>query len=317
MTPTKQSDRHHGSGQRAFSLVEMTVAASIAASVLTAAALAFSAIGLNQRKLSTYGAIEVGAPAALNYYNLTSQSVDAFTAPNYGRAANADLMRERFWDDVSYASAVYCLGRTGLNSVRPVYIPFSAELDGRSLDSPEAFRLHLASVISQSSTIYQSWRGVSNYDNGSIYILQPSGFADFLAVRAIYDIDVQSTTNPAGTYVSVKRYSWNVLTDYYDVFYPAGGNGVPFKPLFAFHERRAKLSHEESGYDNYKTAADMPFYFIWWPDPASPTLAREVTSSATYAASIPSDVPHPLPDYATMAGRTSYFFTVPAFPSQQ
>ena len=87
---------------------------------------------------------------------------------------------------------------------------------------------HLASAISQTASIYGSWRGSSNYDNGSIYILQPSGFSDFIAVRAIYDIDIQTTTKPAGTYVSVKRYSWNTLTDYYDVFYPDGTTVAPF-----------------------------------------------------------------------------------------
>lgn len=300
---------------RGFSLVEVMVASAISASVLTAAALVFNAIGQNQRRLSTFGSIEIGSPAASNYYSLTGLTVDSYDAPSYGRAATADLLRERFWEDMSYASAVYCMARSGLNTVRPVYIP--GPDDGRTLDSPEAFRLHLASVISQSSSVYQSWRGSSSYDNGSIYVLQPSGFSSFLAVRAIYDIDVQTTTNPAGTYVSVKRYSWNVLTDYYDIFFPDGTNGVPFKPLFVFHERRARLEVSEGGYDAYKTAADMPFYNIWWPDPAAPSLASQgVLSTSTYAPSIPWGASNPLPDYAALAGRTSYFFTVPIFPSQ-
>lgn len=292
------------------------VASGIAASVLTAAALVFASVGQHQRRLSTYGSIEIGTPAAKNYYNLTGLTVDSYDAPSYGRAATAELLRDRFWEDISYSSAVYCLARSGLNTVRPVYIPLPSTTDGRSLDSPEAFRLHLASVISQTSTIYQTWRGSSTFNNGSIYILQPSGFKDFVAVRAIYDIDIQTTTKPEGTYVSVKRYSWNTLTDYYDVFYPDGTNEVPFRPLFVFNERRARLSVSEGGYDNYKTAADMPFYFIWWPDPAAAGLNNQGTiPSSTYAPSIPPGVPNPLPDYAQMAGRTNFFFTVPLFPS--
>jgi prepilin-type N-terminal cleavage/methylation domain-containing protein len=297
-----------------FSLVEVMIASAVAASVMGAAALAFSAIGMNQRRLSSYGAVEIGHAAANNYYNLAGNSVDSYDAPNYGRATTADLLRERFWEDISHGSAVYCLARSGLNTVRPVYIP--APEDGRTLDSPEAFRIHLKAVFSQSSSVYKGWRGSSPYDNGSIYILQPSGFSGFLAVRAIYDIDIQATAKPSGTYVSVKRYSWNTLTDYYDVFFPNGLNGVPFKPLFVFHERRARLVHDEGEIDRYKTAADMPFYFIWWPDPASPTLANQgAMANSGYASSIPPGVANPLPDYATMAGRTNYFFTVALFPS--
>lgn len=295
----------------------MMVASIISATVLAAAALVFNVIGQNQRRLSTFGSIEIGGSAASNYYSLTGLTVDSYNAPSYGRAATADLMRERFWEDVSYASAVYPLARSGLNTVRPVYVPAPTGGDGRVLDSPEAFRLHLAEVLSQTASVYQSWRGSSPYDNGSIYILQPSAFASFLAVRAIYDIDIQATTNPPGTYVSVKRFSQVTLTDYYDVFFPAGSNGVPFKPLFVFHERRARLKHGEGSYDNYKTAADMPFYNIWWPDPAAPSLASHgVLSTSTYAPSIPAGAANPLPDYAPLAGRTNYLFTVPLFPSQ-
>jgi prepilin-type N-terminal cleavage/methylation domain-containing protein len=299
---------------RGFSLVEVMIASAVAASVMGAAALAFSAIGKNQRRLSNYASIEIGAAAANNYYNIAGESVDCYDAPNYGRAATADLLRERFWEDVSHSSAVYCLARSGLNTVRPVYVP--APEDGRSLDSPEAFRVHLASVFSQSSSVYKGWRGSSPYDNGSIYILEPSSFSGFLAVRAIYDIDIQSTVNPSGTYVSVKRYAWNELSDYYDVFFPNGVNGVPFRPLFVFHERRSRMVMEEGEVDQYKTAADMPFYFIWWPDPGSPTLANQgANAQSGYADSIPDGVPNPLPSYAAMAGRTNYFFTVPLFPS--
>ena len=299
-----------------FSLVEVMIASAIAASVLTGAALAYNAIGMNQRKVSTIVSIEIGQSSARNYYDINGGTVTTYKAPSYGRAARADRVRSRFWDDVSHASAVFCLARGGLNSFRPVYIPLDGEIDGRTLDSPESFRLHLAKVMSQSSSVYKSWRGSSSFNNGSIFILQPSGFQDFLAVRAIYDIDIQSTVKPLGTYASVKRYSWNELTDYYDVFYPDDGNGVPFQPLFVFHERRTRLIHSEGPMDNFKTASNMPFYFIWWPDPATSSLGgSKLLSEFSSDRSSEFGTPNPLPAYSDMAGRTNYFFTVPLYPS--
>ena len=299
-----------------FSLVEVMVASTIAASVLTGAAVAFNAIGTNQRKISTIVSIEIGESSAKSYYDISGSTVNTYKAPSYGRAARADRVRSRFWDDVSHASAVFCLARDGLNSFRPVYIPLSDGVDGRSLDSSESFRVHLSKVMSQSSSVYKSWRGSSSFNNGSIFILQPSGFSDFLAVRAIYDIDIQSTVKPLGTYASVKRYSWNVLTDYYDVFYPDDEKGVPFQPLFVFHEKRTRLIHNEGTMDNFKTASDMPFYFIWWPDPAVSSLGRlNRVSELSFVRSSEFELPNPLPAYLDMAGRTNYFFTVPLYPS--
>ena len=299
-----------------FSLVEVMVASAIAASVLTGAALAFNAIGMNQPKVSAIVSVEIGQSSAKNYYNINGSIVNAYKAPSYGRAARADRIRSRFWDDVSHASAVFCLARDGLNSFRPVYIPLDGAIDGRSLDSPESFRVHLAKVMSQSSSVYKAWRGSSSFNNGSIFILQPSGFPDFLSVRAIYDIDIQSTAKPLGTYASVKRYSWNVLTDYYDIFYPDDEKGVPFQPLFVFHEKRTRLIHNEGSMDNFKTASDMPFYFIWWPDPAARSLGRLNSNSGSPSdQSSKSEWPNPLPAYSDMAGKTNYFFTVPLYPS--
>jgi prepilin-type N-terminal cleavage/methylation domain-containing protein len=299
-----------------FSLVEVMVASVIAASVLTGAALAFNAIGTNQRKVSTIVSIDIGKSVAKSHYDISGSTVTTYKAPSYGRAARADRIRGRFWDDVSHASAVFCLARDGLNTFRPVYIPLEDGVDARSLDSPESFRLHLSKMMSQSSSVYKSWRGSSSFNNGSIFILQPSGFDDFLAVRAIYDIDIQSTAKPLGTYASVKRYSWNVLTDYYDVFYPADEKSVPFQPLFVFHEKRTRLIHNEGAIDHFKTASDMPFYFIWWPDPASQSLGRlNAINASSLDQSSEFERPNPLPAYADMGGRTNYFFTVPLYPS--
>ena len=103
--------------------------------------------------------------------------------------------------------------------LRPAYIPLDAKLDARVLDSPESFRIHLSKVMTHSQNVFKPWRGVSQFSNGSIFILSSSGFNGFIGVRSIYDIDFNQTAEPKGTYSSVKRYSWNQLTDYYDIFY--------------------------------------------------------------------------------------------------
>ena len=59
-----------------FSLVEVMVASAIAASVLTGAALAFNAIGTNQRKVSTIVSIEIGKSAANSHYDISGSTVN-------------------------------------------------------------------------------------------------------------------------------------------------------------------------------------------------------------------------------------------------
>ena len=107
-----------------------------------------------------------------------------------------------------------------------------------------------------------------------------------------------------------------MLTDYYDIFYPDDGKGVPFQPLFVFHEKRTRLIHNEGSMDNFKTATDMPFYFIWWPDPAASSLGKlKPISAFSFDRSSEFGSPNTLPAYSDMAGRTNYFFTVPLYPS--
>jgi prepilin-type N-terminal cleavage/methylation domain-containing protein len=316
---------------RGFSLVELVVASSIAAAVFGAGAILFHTLSVHQNRHSSFTPVTLGNIAVDNYYPINDVSdgqIDAYEAPNYGRAAMAENLRDIFWADMRYATAVYCLGRDVLNTYRPSSIPLPLSKDARELDSPEAFRLHLATVATSTAAIFTTWRGSSTQNNGTIFILEPSGFTDSLAVRAVYEIDIQATAKPLGTYASVRRYNSGDLSDFYDVFYTAersresnvlldgAGNPLPlvpnamevFKPLFVFHEREERLSLAETDYDKFKNAKDMPFYFIWWPDPAANGLIGETVPAADYASN------PTLTAYGNMGGKSAFMFTVPMIP---
>jgi hypothetical protein len=154
----------------------------------------------------------------------------------------------------------------------------------------------------------------------------------------VYDIDIDKVgninspdANPPGFYASVKRWAGTEtvqianLTDYYDVFYPASNHAFrapndsrapwpsttdQFAPLWVTFERRArKAVLEGTPIDRFKVAKQMPFHMIWWPDPAARSLACE------RALEQPPDALLPNAAYYHMAGRTSFMFTVPMFPS--
>lgn len=301
--------------QRAFSLVEMVIASGLAAMVFTVGALSFRVITSQQRSSVTYGSIGIGKDAAVNYYGKpeTVTKIDAYFAPNYGRATNADLMREQFNDDISQASAIYCLPRSGLSTVRPSSISLPLSTDGRSIDTPEKFRVLLEAaypLLASVHTPYTCYDG-SESPNLSIYILQPSfsTAAETLIITAIYEIDLQAVSDPAGTYASVRRYSFSILTDVYDVFYPDEEDATAFNPLVINFERDIRIvSGIDDGKDMFRIAKQEPFYFIWWPDPAVPSLDGD-SAVTSYPATDPRSI------YATMGGRTSYMFTVPMFPA--
>ena len=281
---------------------------AIAASALTVGVLCYSAI-TQYRKSSTYGSVQLSAGTVENLYpGTTGPYVSAYFAPNYGRAALAEQLRETFYEDIEHANAVFCLARDGQSTIRPETIAISSGYDARRLDTPEAFRTFLASAIPTSSAVFTAYRGASAAQNLSVFILMPSGSTATLSVRAIYEIDLIPTSNPSGTYATVRRYQGATCTDYYDVFYPTSSATVPFEPVAVCFERAARLSTVEgSGADLLKVAANRPFYFIWWPDPAVPNL--ETIEQTTYPSSDPRSA------YATMVGRTSFFMVVPMFPA--
>ncbi len=318
---------------RAFSLVEVMVASSIAVMVFATGTLVYQTVTVNQKRQSVFGKLEFENPNALaNYYLMSGSTLDAYVAPHYGRAARAENMRDKFWDDVRHASAIFCLGR-GLGSHytdRPDYIYMPLTADAKLLDTPDEFKAHLESVQPSSAGVFETWRGACTSQNGTIFILQPSGFADYLQVRAIYDIDIVPTfweidtangierilaiddTIPsmpvAGTYVSVRRYAFGLLTNFYDVHYDEDNGIEAFSPMFVMHERKERLSFVETSYDKFKNAEDMPFYFIWWPDPGVASMTGDGLANAAYASTDPRST------YASMGGKTSFMFTVPMFP---
>jgi hypothetical protein len=121
-------------------------------------------------------------------------------------------------------------------------------------------------------------------------------------------MDFVPSVEPAGgTVASVRRYSGtntSVPTDYYHVFYPGTANGTDgFRPLAVFFGRTAA---DEDGNDPFAVAVNQPFTFVWWPDPLVSRLGGgAVPVSSTNARG----------NYSNMAGRTSLFFVLPAFPS--
>jgi len=285
------------------------MALAIAAGVITTAVLAYQAATQTTSRLGTYGTVQLPAGVLMNFYGTGGEYVDAYFAPNYGRVAQAELLRDSLYEDIGHASAVFCLARSlqTTSSQRPSILPISANYDARRLDTPAAFQTFLASSVPATSGVFSSYRGAATAQNLSIFILMPSDDPEELAVRAIYEVDFITSSNPSGTYASVRRYEGTVCTDFYDVFYPASLGTVPFLPVAAHFERRARLATTEGDEDLLKLAANRPFYFVWWPDPATPSLESE--SSSTLATSDPRSA------YEAMTGRTSLFMVLPMFPS--
>lgn len=294
---------------RAFSMVELLVALSIGAGLITTGVLIFQNFTASAKSSGTYLRVTLGSATLQNFYGLSQTALDVWVAPNYGRRIEADQLRTQFLADVSSASAVFCLGRGSgsLNNQRPVTIPVQTGFDGRALDLPDAFRQQLEVSFPSAAGIFTAYRGASLTPNASIFILQPSDGADELSVLAIYEIDVITTSTPAGTYASVRRYVGDTLTGFYDVFYQSASS-LPFTPLVVCFERAARLSVVEgSAVDRLKQAAERPFYFVWWPDPGMPKLMSQ--SAASFGSADPRAA------YANMNGQSGLFLVVPMFPA--
>ncbi|HEY8899547.1 MAG TPA: hypothetical protein VIM61_03990, partial [Chthoniobacterales bacterium] len=267
----------------------------------------------------SYGTVTVG-PALSTFYGGSATTVNVYFAPSYGRAAQADVVRDQFVTDVQSAVAVFCLGRNAVNPFHGAALSLPALIQGTSLDTPDAFRTLLATIVPATASTFVAYRGASLATNASIFILAPAANSGVLSLFAIYDIDLTPTTSPAGTYASVKRYGTVTttasdgllgLTDYYDVFYPAppAGTSVPFNPLVVAFERDSRAAIVEgNAVDRLKIARERPFYFIWWPDPSAHTLESAIAAP-------PYTSNDPKASYAAMGGRTAFFFAVPMFPA--
>jgi hypothetical protein len=302
--------------RRAWTFVEMLVAVSLSAVFMGAATLVFGSITANSKRLTTVIDVNIGGAAKQNFYGQSGDTVRAYTAPNYGKAAYTQEFRDLILDDSEYASGIYCLPRSVANTVRPEFLRYTAgdpasTLARPRLDTPEAFRQFLAAVEPGSAAIYDSaMRNVpaANRPNTSIYFLSPETDPGYLRVRAVYEIDFVPLTDGSGTYSSVRRYRNNVLTHYYDVFYPAG-SGAAFHPVFVAFERQARRAvNEGTAIDRFKVSAGSPFYLLWLPDPSINPYKLPAWTATEPATS-------PRAAYEHMANKSSFVIALPLFPN--
>jgi hypothetical protein len=82
-----------------------------------------------------------------------------------------------------------------------------------------------------------------------------------------------------------------------------------FSPLAVFFEKSSLGASGTNAVDRYRQAEERPFYFVWWPDPSRANLASDYQppEAQTNDAS-------PRFNTSGMAGATSLFFVLPAFP---
>lgn len=307
--PETPAGRHRG-----FTFVEMLVAMSLTAIFLGAGAMVFQSISVNSKRLTSLLTVDIGGNAAQNFYGQESGEIRVYSAPNYGRLPFVQNLRETFFDDLARSESVYCLPRSGLNTIRPATLTYPAPNPGDDrpeLDTPEAFRQFLHTAEPTSVAIFDT--AIRNVPptakpNTSIFLVGPAAGDDEMSVVAVYDIDLLTPTGRTGTYASVRRYKNGSLTNYYDVYYEDNG-GNAFLPLFVVFERQARGNVSEgAAIDRFKVAPGAPFYFLWWPDPSINPLSKEPWVAVEDAAS-------PRAAYEHMAGKTSFLFTVPMFPS--
>jgi hypothetical protein len=115
----------------------------------------------------------------------------------------------------------------------------------------------------------------------------------------------------------VRRYVNGALTAYYDCIFRLSGDGTDSwsPPVVSFERQvRKALTEGATTTDRFKVAEEKPFYFVFWPDPAADSLRLPAGNTLgsvnpTFATTDPRKA------YNHMAGRTSFMFVVPLFPS--
>jgi hypothetical protein len=235
-------------------------------------------------------------------------------------------MRELFYADQESASAVFGLPRTGRSNIRPTAVALPPSTPGLLVDTPNAFLSVLAATAPAATSIFAATEGLPPAQAGqaSVFIIQPSlnSEPNQLTVRCIWEIDIipiaGGPSTPSGTYASVRRYVGPTLTRYYDIFYKDDASA--FGPVMVPFERAARAASSatpSSGTANIKRAAGSPFYFMWWPDPAAPTLRPHGNTPATSLNESPLAPGDVRLGYAGHYGQSSLFFVVPMFPSIQ
>lgn len=301
----------HRSG--GFTFVEMLVAMSLSALFLGTAALTFNAITQNSKHFSMVHELNLGTTVCQNFYGISGATVRAPGAPNLGRIGFAQELRDQLLEDMARSESVYCLARSGLNSLRPEWLDWpygDPAVTAPPLDSPEAFRQYLASVEPTTASVFTAYRNVppASAPNTTIFLIAPTDQVDFLKVQAVYEIDFQTLTSPAGIYASVRRYKNGALTHYYDVFYDEGPENFLSPSVVAFESRTRLALNEGADIDRFKVSPTSPFYFLWLPDPTINPLTTETVTAPTSTAD-------PLEAYGHLAGKTGFSVVFPMFPS--
>lgn len=294
-------------GRNGFTFVELVVALGIGAAVIMASVLALGAIG-RATPTRIQSNVNIGITNMNNFYNLAGTTIAVSEAPNAAATAMAASLRDRLLADVSAATAIACLPRNRPNLIRPTNLIVPTGLDVRTLISPDRFRTNLIDSNSLTYTNFNptnSFNGASTATNLTIYILSSASNPTNIDVRAIYESDFVTVTNsPSGVYACVRRYVGETMTDYYHVFYPGQSNNAFSRPVAAYFTP----SSTTNGDARFRVAERRPFYLVWWPDPASRTLASPYPSEATNSGNARGD-------YMLQSGATSFFFTLPAFPA--
>lgn len=289
-----------------FTLAEILIAAAIGAGLIAAAIIGFATIS---QAPGRGGRVDVYLPPSvlLNFYGsgFTNSYVTLAFNPNYFQGVEARRIKDRFLADVSSSTAVFCLGRNQqvATNNRADRLWFTNEIDFRTNATPQQFRNFLVACTNDlnAAALFPAVQPavLTNMTNLSVFLLgglvpTTQEGTNAMTVVATYEVDFVPATSPSGTYATVRRYSGTNLapTDFYHLFYPDQSNAPNgFRPLAAFFPRLTN------------GAANTPFYFVWWPDP----LVQSLTNASAPGTGIPGA-------YTNMAGRTSLFFAVPAFP---
>lgn len=312
--------RNHRQG---FTSAELLLVLAMGAVIIGAVVVSFGTLVRNQPRVSATVEADLGSARLSAYYGLSATKKAVTTAPNYGMAAEAEKLRELFHNDIISATAIYCLARDTQNTFHPTSIAYDPATDA-ILDTSRKFREHIQAKAGVPSSAFKDYRNYSEGSpNASIFVLGYSKMVSQLTVSAIYDIDVVKVSNPNGIYASVKRFTNTSAPQYYDVFYPPSDSRTwtvysnqgdsrnwtmdSFMPLFVTFERSALTALAEgTSIDRFKKAAERPFHFIWWPDPAARDLVNQPNSFPTT---------DPRKAYNHQGGRTAFMFVVPMFPA--
>lgn len=332
---------HPNRTHRGFTALEFMIVLALSAVILGGMVVSYGTLVRTQPQVAGLIQVPLTDARIRNFYSASSTNYrNTPSSPSLDALALAEELREKFYEDVQGATAVFCLARAdGVdNTWKPAYIRYTPETD-EELDTSQKFRDHIIRVAGVSASQYQSYRNPGNSQTGlppnaSVFILTYSREASHLRVQAIYDIDTlrfpaarDEQAALLGLHASVKRYADPpgppagtlyslVYSAGYSVFYPPSNPTArtyndmadnTFVPLFVTFERSTRLAYREGTVvDRFKLAAERPFYFLWWPDPMVRHLAPQANTAAPAL---------PQQAYNHQAGRTSFMFTVPMFPA--